>query len=167
MLEKSSGMTAMTIAATITIAILIIGPSFLSYNAEAIPVTHGVFGTGIGTIICPDRTQLNNAQINVFFDKSAGKTVGSIDVSTGFVVGSGDLFAGFLGQGQVTNNKFSVSGVGAPIPNYTTNLCTSSVTPTNIFVNGPCGQGVTIRLQAADGTQGSFIGNVFCNRFTQ
>lgn len=167
MAEKTSSVRRITIVITIAIAMLT-ASSFLSYRAEAASIAHGVFGTGSGTVTCPDRTQLNNAQFSVFFDKSAGKTVGAVEVSTGFVVGSGDLFADILGQGQVANNKFSVTGVGGVLPaSGDTNLCTSSVTPTNIYVSGPCGQGVTVQFQAADGTQGSFVSNVFCNKFTQ
>jgi hypothetical protein len=167
MLRNTSGMTLVTFLAITAVVISLLAASFLPYEAEAIPVRHGVSGTGTGTVICPDGIQIiNNAQINVFFDKFSGRTGGIVEVSSGFVIGSGDLSASILGQGQVANNKFSVSGLGAPGFEGDTNLCNSSVTPTNIFASGTCSNGAVIQFQAADGTKGSFTGNVFCNRFT-
>ena len=109
-----------------------------------------VQGSGTGVLKCPLGPALPaNIQFNLTLDR--GDVNGSVQIYAGAQV------YGTATDGQIHDAKtYSETG----IINFST--CGGASFPTTYTIGNDCGTEVTIDFRAADGTTGTFVGNVAC-----
>jgi hypothetical protein len=116
-----------------------------------------VYGTGTGTVTCPTGVTVTGETIQfngykAYPGTSGGSFQGSFSIN-GLLLMGGYAVSGHIGD----DNSYSMSGIVTYSPD-----CLGAAVPTTFTVGHDCGASVPIYFEAADGTRGTFIGNVAC-----
>jgi hypothetical protein len=149
-MEKSNGIK---IAIIVSIAVgLAITPVCFGQKVLA-GKNYELKGVGKGSISCSDGTKVKNARINFFVFYQGGGTYAEWNVDQKSLGSKG----GIITKETVTSSKYNLKGVEA-----FDNICNSKV-PAKMSLSGNCGEGSTVKLQAANGEKGVFKARAQCS----
>jgi len=154
---KLFGVIAVTAAVSALLGVTMIGES--EGDDPEPPTAIDVLlisGIGTGTLSCSDGSTSPSLKIEMSFKSNAGEGgAGSISLN----LASGGFTSRIIGPsliGDLTQNSFNIKGIISSVK-----IC-GDIFPVVVTVSGDCGVGTTINYAAADGTAGSFAGNVAC-----
>jgi hypothetical protein len=165
MLIKSSGIIAMTIAAILA-ASLAVSPGIFNSIVQA-AANKSIYGEGAGTVTCSNGDHFTVEIFDFNGLKGASPALGPPLKGTGgsfqLLHQEGPRFffkiLGDFNQVSFSQNKFSLSGIISFDDLCGYGLATVQIPAT---ISGPCGQGVPVQFQAADGAKGQLTANVVC-----
>jgi len=153
---KLFGVIAVTAALSALLGVTMIGESESQQpNLSAAKGVIQISGIGTGTLSCSDGSTSPSLEIEMAFNPNAEGGAGSISLT----LASGGFTSRIAGPsliGDITQNSFNIKGIISSV-----NIC-GDISPVVVTVSGDCGVGTTINYAAADGTAGSFAGNVAC-----
>lgn len=159
MMEKTSGLTAATVAVILVISVAV-SPVIFNDRVQAAAVK-GIQGSGTGTVTCADGTQVNNVHLDFSVQKLQGRIIspnsGATFTFQGGIFGT-EAVGGFFVQGKVGSQAYNLQGVAS------TSLVCNTAPPIDFFISGACGPAVKIGFTttSTDGERGEFTGNVAC-----
>ena len=145
-----------TIAVIFTIVTINAALVLMPISTEATAIKH-VRGSGVGTVTCPDGSEIDNAQIVFGADKDKGR----FDRFTSLAEISQESFFDIIDvsfhQGTITVHRYDLVGIPSRV-----GLCPGTSVATVATLSGPCGENVKIEFTTRNGVQGEFTGKVVC-----
>jgi hypothetical protein len=128
--------------------------------------TGPIFGGATGTLTCPDGTE-ESVEVNTFISVTKGHQSGVMQITLLENSTRTEQIEDAFNHVQITKNRFSFSGIltsrSLVEPEFQS-ICDDSNFPTKASVSGPCGEGVTIKMEATNGEHGIFLGDVSCGK---
>jgi len=136
------------------------GVEFAQYTYELVPGQSQSLRGVDSQIRCGDGTTVSGPLFDLSATRDTGLTSGSWTMLAAPGAASGD--AGALEKAQIGVKQFRLKGVWDNFGRDKAIICSASVIPAEILIQGDCGIGVNIQLKSSNGVSGSFRGDVNC-----